>query len=147
MPLVRASRQPYRKHDSPSANSMFLAAFILASPTFVAQTADDPPAIVHEAMLAVEGDSVAAPRSRWIARRATDSLDRAARLGLATLARLTYDYPAAERLYASLTASDSTQPDRFAAYARLGRAWGLEDQGRSAEAASEFIVARNVARA
>ena len=30
--------------------------------------------------------------------------------------------PAADRLYHTLTATDSTQPDRFAAYARLGRA-------------------------
>jgi CHAT domain-containing protein len=126
---------------------MFLAAVILAFPALVAQAPDDPPAIVHEATLAVEGDSVVAPRTRWLARRSTDSLDPAARLGLATLARLTYDYPAAERLYGSLIASDSTQPDRFAAYARLGRAWGLEDQGWSTESGTEFVAARKVARA
>ena len=126
---------------------MFLTAVILAFPAPVAQAPDDPPAIVREATLAVEGDSVAAPRSRWIARRSTDSRDPTARLGLATLARLTYDYPAAERLYGSLIASDSTQPDRFAAYARLGRAWGLEDQGWSTESGTEFVAARKVARA
>lgn len=134
---------------------MFSAAIVLAFPALVVQAPDsvrpapppdDPAAIVHEATLAVEGDSVAGPRSRWVARRATDSLDRAARLGLATLARLTYDYPAAERLYDALIASDSTQPDRFAAYARLGRAWALEDQGWSTEAGIEFIAARKVAR-
>jgi hypothetical protein len=68
-------------------------------------------------------------------------------LGLATLARLTYDYPAAERLYHTLTAEDSVQPDRYAAYARLGRAWALEDQGWSTESGTEFVAARRVARA
>jgi tetratricopeptide (TPR) repeat protein len=135
---------------------MFSAAIILAFPALVVQAPDsarpasppdDAAAIVHEATRAVEGDSVAAPRSRWIARRAADSLDRAARLGLATLARLTYDYPAAERLYAALIAADSTQPDRFAAYAHLGRAWALEDQGWSTEGGTEFIAARRVAHA
>ena len=92
---------------------------------------DDPPAVVRAATLAVEGDSAAALRARWAGRRAADSLDRAATLGLATLARLTYDYPAADRLYRALTTIDSTRPDRFAAYARLGRAWGLDDQGWS----------------
>ncbi len=107
----------------------------------------DPPAVVREATLAVEGDRVAAARARWDARRAIDSLDRAARLGLATLARLTYDYPTADTFYRALTTADSTQPDRFAAYARLGWAWGLEDQGWSTEAGMQFAAARRVARA
>jgi tetratricopeptide (TPR) repeat protein len=110
-------------------------------------SSDDPSAVVRAATLAVEGDSIAALRVRWEARRAVDSLDRAARLGLATLARLTYDYPAADQLYHALTATDSTQPDRFAAYARLGRAWGLEDQGWSTETGVQFVAARRVARA
>jgi tetratricopeptide (TPR) repeat protein len=108
---------------------------------------DEPAAVVREATFAVEHDSVAALRARWLARRASDSLDRAALLGLATLARLTYDYPAAERLHRLLTAADSVRPDRYAAYARLGRAWALEDQGWSTESGTEFVVARRVARA
>jgi hypothetical protein len=48
-----------------------------------------------------------------------DSTDRGALLGLATLARLTYDYPTAERLYGSLVAA--ARPDRYAAFARLGQ--------------------------
>ena len=108
--------------------------------------ADDPATVVRSATLAVEHDSVAALRAQWLTRRASDSLDRAALLGLATLARLTYDYPGAERLYGALTAADSVRPDRYAAYARLGRAWALEDQGWSTEAGTEFVVARAVAR-
>ncbi|HET9726207.1 MAG TPA: CHAT domain-containing protein [Gemmatimonadales bacterium] len=132
-----------------------LLAAVLACAAFAAQaagqarpttSADAPAAVVREATLAVEHDSVIALRARWDARRARDSLDRAAVLGLATLARLTYDYSAAERLYRTL-AADSAKPDRYAAYARLGRAWALEDQGWSTESGSEFVAAREVARA
>jgi tetratricopeptide (TPR) repeat protein len=103
--------------------------------------------VVSAATLAVEHDNIAGLRALWLARRASDSLDRAALLGLATLARLTYDYAAAERLYRVLTATDSVRPDPYAAYARLGRAWALEDQGWSTESGTEFVVARRVARA
>ncbi len=121
---------------------MYALALALALPALVAQARDsDPRAVVLEATLAVEGDSVAAASARW------NSLDPAARLGLATLARLTYDYAAAGHLYGTLTAADSTRPDRFAAYARLGQAWGLEDQGRSTDAGIQFAEARRVARA
>ena len=135
--------------------SISLAAAVFASRALAAQaggpahpsaSADDPPAVVRAATLAVEHDSVAAFRTRWNARRVADSLDRAALLGLATLARLTYDYPAAERLYRTLT-TESTRPDRYAAYARLGRGWALEDQGWSTESGTEFVAARSVARA
>lgn len=106
----------------------------------------DPSAVIREATLAVEGDSVAPLRSRWKARRDADSLDRAALLGLATLARLTYDYPAADRLYLALSA-DSASPDRFMAYAGLGQAWALEDQGWSTESGVRFVAVRRLARA
>jgi tetratricopeptide (TPR) repeat protein/voltage-gated potassium channel Kch len=115
--------------------------------TSTGSRSDEPAAVVREATLAVEHDSVAALRALWLARRASDSLERAPLLGLATLARLTYDYPAAERLYRMLTAGDSVRPDRYAAYARLGRAWALEDQGWSTESGVEFVAARRVARA
>jgi tetratricopeptide (TPR) repeat protein len=109
-------------------------------------SSDDPSVVIREATLAVEGDSVAPLRSRWEARRNADSLDRAALLGLATLARLTYDYPAADRIYLALS-TDSVSPNRFTAYARLGQAWALEDQGWSAESGARFVAARRLARA
>ena len=137
--------------DSMSLLALALAFPALAPPAFDSarptSPPDDPPAVVREATLAVEGDRVAALRARWEARRAIDSLDRAARLGLATLARLTYDYPTADRLYHALISPDSTRPDRFAAYARLGLGWGLEDQGWSTKAGIQFTAARRVARA
>ena len=71
--------------------------------------------VVRHAVRAVEGDSSDAVRARWAARIASDSTDRAALLGLATLARLGYDYPASDRLYPRLFAGDSLHPDDYAA--------------------------------
>ena len=103
--------------------------------------------VVRHAVHAVEGDSAAALRTRWSARLQQDSSDRAALLGLATLARLTYDYPASDQLYPQLFSIDSLHPDPYAAYARLGRAWSLEERGRSDSAGEEFARARRTARA
>ena len=119
------------------------AAALLAPP----DTGRTPRAIVRQAVLAVEGDSVPAVRARWSARLRGDSTDRAALLGSATLARLGYDYSRAERLYSRLFAGDSLSPDVYAAYARLGLAWSLEERGRSDAAGDEFARARGTARA
>ncbi len=110
-------------------------------------TTDAARLVVRRAQQAVEGDSVARVQARWSARLHQDSTDRPGRLGLATLARLRYDYPAAERLYAQLFDADSLHPDAYAAYARLGRAWSLEERGQSDAAAEEFARARLMARA
>jgi CHAT domain-containing protein/tetratricopeptide (TPR) repeat protein len=103
--------------------------------------------VVRQAIHAVEGDSIAPVRARWSARLQRDSTDRAGLLGLATLARLTYDYPASDRLYPLLFSADSLHPDLYAAYARLGRAWSLEERGRSDAAGDEFARARRAAHA
>jgi hypothetical protein len=96
---------------------------------------------------AVEGDSVARLQARWSARLRQNASDRAALLGLATIARLTYDYPTADRLYPELFGSDSLRADPYTAYARLGRAWSLEERGESDGAGDEFARARRAARA
>ena len=93
--------------------------------------AEDPREIVWIATRAVEGDSAARAGSRWSRRIARDSTDRAARLGLATLARLRYDYPAAERAYRGLIAG---RRDRFAMYAHLGLAEGFEARSMTRDA-------------
>jgi CHAT domain-containing protein len=103
--------------------------------------------VVRQALRAVEGDSVAPVRTRWSARLQQDSTDRAALLGIATLARLTYDYAASDRLYPRLFRADSLPPDAYGAYARLGQAWSLEERGRSDAAGEEFAQARRVAHA
>jgi CHAT domain-containing protein len=105
---------------------------------------DDPRSVLRRAAASVRGDSAAALRTRWQTRLARDSSDRAAALGLATIARLTYDYPAAERLYRRLA---SGGPDRFAVYARLGLAQGFEEHGRMAEVDRLFAQALGEARA
>jgi tetratricopeptide (TPR) repeat protein len=105
----------------------------------------DARAVVRQAVHAVEGDSVVAMRSRWSGLLHADSSDRAALLGLASLARLTYDYPASDRLYLQLAGGDSLPVDPFAVYARLGRAWSLEERGQSDAAGEEFARTRDAA--
>src|SRR5919199_2407 len=112
---------------------------------------DDPRAVVREATRAVEGDSAARVRARWEGRLERDSSDRAALLGLASIARLTYDYPTAERLYRPLFATrpqagTRPHPDRVAVYARLGLAQGLWEQGSIREVDGLLARARTEAR-
>ena len=109
------------------------------------QSGDDPRTVLRAATRAVWGDSAAPLRTRWAARFARDSSDRAAAFGLATLARLTYDYDAAERLYRRLFA-DSLHPDRFTALAHLGLARQLERRGFGVQAPPQFTRARELAR-
>jgi CHAT domain-containing protein len=108
---------------------------------------DDPRTVVREATRAVENDGVAALRALWEARLVRDSADRPALLGLATLCRLTYDYPKAEALYRRLSEPTSSAADGFATYARLGQAWALEERGFSERAEAEFEAVRKAARA
>ena len=105
----------------------------------------DPRAVVREATRAVESQSAALPIARWQARLERDPADLEALLGLATLARLTYDYPGAESLYARLGSCPGL-PGRFAAYQHLGQAWALEERGFSNGAEAEFEAARKAAR-
>src|SRR5215213_11135061 len=109
-------------------------------------TLQPPSAIVGEAFRAVEGDSAAALESRWKARLSRDSADRVAIFTLATLARLRYDYPTAERLYSRVMENDSIARDPLDAYALLGLAQGLYAQGFSAKAAAALERARAAAR-
>jgi CHAT domain-containing protein/tetratricopeptide (TPR) repeat protein len=67
----------------------------------------------------VSDDSLEAVGARWSATLARDSSDRAAALGLGTLAQLTYDFPAATSLFHRLLA-DTPTPDAWTVQARLG---------------------------
>ena len=96
--------------------------------THGSQAPEGPRAVVRSAGAAVRGDSAARLRARWQTRLARDSSDRAAALGLATLARLTYDYPLAERLYSRLI-TGAGRADPYAVYARLGVAQGYDEYG------------------
>ena len=102
-------------------------------------------AVLDTARLAVQGDSAPAVAARWEGRLRRAPDDRAARLGLASLARLTYADSVAERHLAALTA-DATRPDPWAVYARLEWSELLDRQNHVAEAGAETERARAAAR-
>ena len=117
-------------------------AFAFATTRMPKQAADDPRALLRSAVSAIEGDSVPKVAARWRARVARDSSDRPAAFGLATVARLSYDYPDAERGYTRLF---NGAHDRYAVYARLGIALGFEMRSFNRDAVSAFDRARNAA--
>ena len=123
------------------SGAIVVAALLQGSPP------SDPRAIVREATLAVESDRAAAVRSQWESLHAQDSTNPAARLALATLARLTYNYPAADRLYRGLFAARAGDDRRFSTYAHLGLAEGLYEEGRLGEIDALLVKARAEARA
>ena len=105
--------------------------------------AEDPRTVVRAAARAVAGDSAPRLEVRLRTRVGRNPDDRAALLGLATLARLRYDYPAAESTYRRLF----TQPDdRYSMYAHLGLAEGFEARSLRQSSRPEFERAREVAR-
>jgi CHAT domain-containing protein len=108
-------------------------------------TLEAPPAIVGEALRAIERDSAVPLQLRWKQRISRNPGDRSALFGLATLARLRYDYRAADTLYHRVLGSDSAPADRLSAYALLGLAQGLDAQGWSTKAASAVVRARAAA--
>jgi hypothetical protein len=107
----------------------------LSLPGFPYQATEDPLAVTRAALAAVEGDSAPALEARWSARLAGTPADRAAALGLATLARLQYHYAEAARRYEAL---ERTPPDRFAVHAALGLGMAFDAQGLQAQADSQF---------
>jgi CHAT domain-containing protein len=101
---------------------------------------------VAAATRAVEGDSSTALESRWRTTLTRDSTDRSALFGLATLSRLRYAYPDAERLYQRVLGQDSAANDPLDAYALLGLAQGLDAQGYEEKAKAALALARTAAR-
>jgi hypothetical protein len=110
-------------------------------------SSDDPRTIARAALRAVEGDSAARVAGRWQARLTRDPGDRAAALGLATIARLTYRYDEAMQRYQALVAADSLPPDRYAIYAWLGEGAALTARGMFKPADSVSRRALAAARA
>src|SRR5262249_46488430 len=92
----------------------------MATLTLLQSRGDTPRGVVFAAFHSVEGDSSAVLESRWASRAERDPSDRAARLGLATIARFTYRYQRADSLYRELEGGN----DGYAIYAALGRVWG-----------------------
>lgn len=121
--------------------------FALALPAQASASTDEPYEIVLEARRALEEDRTEALRREWAQRLARDSNDRGAIFALATLARLTYDYPTADSFYQRLLSTHAETPDRLAAYARLGYAVGLQWRGEWRPAEAQYIRAAEAARA
>jgi tetratricopeptide (TPR) repeat protein len=115
---------------------LFLAGASSAPQAAGALTGEEPQAIVRSATLGIRGDSSAKLAARWAARLHDDSTDRAAILGLATLARLTYDFDEAERRYRTLFTEPpraGANADRYDPYARMGLGLAMEAQGLSGD--------------
>src|SRR5262249_17847096 len=101
--------------------------------------------VLREARLAVEQDSASSATAQWSAALARDSTDRGALLGLATLARLSYDDTAAVALYHRLIRSSSEREgDAYVTYAYLGVARILFDRAAltAADTAARAALAR-----
>jgi tetratricopeptide (TPR) repeat protein len=107
---------------------------------------EDPARVLWLATRAVEGDSAAVLESAWRARLRRDPADRPALLGLATLARLSYDYARAARHYARLLAPPGAVPDRYAVHARLGQALAFRVRWRTDQADHWLQLAHREAR-
>ena len=93
-----------------------IPAIVLLAALQVAPSAQPARDIVAGALRAVEADSVRVAEARW---RGAPSRDPRALLALASLARLTYRYADADRLYGALL-TGSAVPTEFRLYARLG---------------------------
>src|SRR5687768_12410844 len=76
--------------------------------------------VVHTAERVLADDSSATVTALWLEAIRNDSTDRAARLGLASLARLTYDFATAERLFTGMLPRSGSTPDEWSVQARLG---------------------------
>ena len=62
-----------------------------------ATTVEDPAVVVHRIQRGIEGDSITAMTTAWRRTLARAPNDRLASFALATVARATYDYAAADR--------------------------------------------------
>ena len=106
-----------------------------------------PRAVLIAADQAVTARRAATVRQEWLARLRRDPGNRLARLGVASFARLAYDYPAADSLIAPLLARPGVRPDSIAAWARIENALAASQQWRVADADSLLFLASSEAAA
>ena len=106
---------------------------------------DRPGDVVRQATHSVEVDSAGAGIVRWRASLAPDSSNAAALLGLATIARLTYDDSGGDRLYA-MVAARSPARSPYVAWAALGRAESRLYRAPLDSASAWFVIAAQAAR-
>ena len=110
------------------------------------QQTPGPRDVVQSAESAVQGDSVAAVKARWTAALQRDSSDRAAALGLGTLARLTYDFAAGERLFTGIIDRAGPTLDPWTVQAKLGLYRVANATGNTTRADSLLNLALREAR-
>ena len=115
----------------------------LLSGTSVQQVAlpRTPVEVIRAAERAVTTRRAAAVRQDWLARLRREPSNRLARLGVASFARLAYDYPAADSFAAPLVARNGARPDGVAAWARIETALVHAQQWRLAETDSLLALA------
>ena len=106
----------------------------------------DPRAIVREAERAVEGGRVPALSGRWSATLAQHPGNPAALFAQATIERLTYRYPEANRDYDHLRALSASDGGRFRAFSALGEAEMFFIAARETDAGSASGAALGIAR-
>jgi tetratricopeptide (TPR) repeat protein len=98
-----------------------LALLVVAGPTAFAQRADSfPETVLRSAERALQDDSLETVTARWRAALARDRTDPAATLGLATVARQTYEFERADSLFKGLLTRAGTRVDGWTVRARLG---------------------------
>jgi CHAT domain-containing protein/tetratricopeptide (TPR) repeat protein len=90
---------------------------VLAAPAAAQGSARE---VVETAERALADDSSATVTARWIEAIKRDSTDRAATLGLASLARLQYDFPTAQRQFAAMLARSGSTVDQWSIQATIG---------------------------
>ena len=123
-----------------------LFTLILVSSAAAQQTDPGPRDVVQSAERAVQDDSVAAVRARWSEALRRDSADRAAALGLGSLARLSYDFATAERLLSGILARAGGRVDRWTVQATIGLYRVANATGNTTRADSLLTVAIREAR-
>jgi hypothetical protein len=100
-----------------------------------------PRTIVRDATHAADRGSISTIAEHWRQVLVQRPHDRAATLGLATVARLEYRYDDAERLYATLITPGDSASAAFATYAWLGLGWGFDARRFVPRAESAFSTA------
>jgi len=100
-----------------------------------------PSAVILAAEQAIASRRAAAVRQDWLGRLRRDPSNRLARLGIASFARLAYDYAAADSFIAPLLTRSGARPDSVAAWARIETALSAGQQWRIRDADSLFALA------
>jgi len=100
-----------------------------------------PNGVIQAAEEAVADRRAAAVRQDWLGRLRRDPSNRLARLGVASFARLAYDYAAADSFIAPLLTRPGARPDGVSAWARIETAIAAGQQWRVRAADTLLAVA------